>query len=60
MELGESFEETARREVYEETGIIVGDLALFHLHSGEQTFYKYPNGDAVYNAVHPPSLTGSA
>lgn len=28
MELGESFEDTARREVFEETGLLVGELTL--------------------------------
>jgi len=50
MELGESYEETARREVLEETGLIVAGLNLFYLNSGRHTFYKYPNGDEVYMA----------
>ena len=50
MELGESYEETARREVFEETGLVVGELDLFYLNSGQHTFYKYPNGDEVYMA----------
>ncbi|MFD1676392.1 NUDIX hydrolase [Alicyclobacillus fodiniaquatilis] len=50
MELGESFEETARREVLEETGLVVGDLHLFYLSSGRQNFYEYPNGDQIYLA----------
>ncbi|MHB1957298.1 MAG: NUDIX domain-containing protein, partial [Sulfobacillus sp.] len=44
MELGESFEETARREVLEETGLVVGELELFYLHSGKHTFWEYPDG----------------
>ncbi|MHB1683964.1 MAG: NUDIX hydrolase [Bacilli bacterium] len=50
MELGESYEETARREVFEETGLVVGELNLFYLNSGQHTFYQYPNGDEVYMA----------
>src|SRR3954452_21051435 len=34
MELGESAEETVRREVWEETGLHVGDLRLFGVFSG--------------------------
>lgn len=49
MELGESFEETARREVFEETGLVVGELLLLGLDSGR--FYEYPNGHQVYNAI---------
>lgn len=50
MELGESFEDTARREVFEETGLTVTNLNLLCLHSGQDTYYKYPNGDEVYLA----------
>ncbi|MBO0602069.1 NUDIX hydrolase [Sporosarcina sp. E16_3] len=49
MELGETFEETAKRETYEETGLIVEDLHLFGLYSGESCFVTYPNGDQVYS-----------
>ena len=50
MELAESFEETARREVREETGLVVGALEVFCLNSGKGTLYQYPNGDIVYMA----------
>ncbi|MCL6443845.1 MAG: NUDIX hydrolase [Alicyclobacillus sp.] len=50
MELGESFEETARREVLEETGLVLGKLDLFTVHSGQHAFYEYPNGHQVYVA----------
>lgn len=48
-ELGESLEETARRELLEETGLSVGELRLFALLSGPEYYYRYPNGDEVYN-----------
>ena len=48
-ELGESLEQTARRELKEETGLEVGELELFCLLSGQEFYYKYPNGDEVYN-----------
>ncbi len=35
MELGEMVEETGIREVREETGLIVYDLKLFNVYSGE-------------------------
>lgn len=41
MELGESAEETARREVKEETGINVGQLSLITVYSGKD-FRKTP------------------
>ncbi len=49
MELGETFEETAKRETLEETGLEVGAMALFGMFSGPELYYRYPNGDEVYN-----------
>lgn len=49
MELGESTEQTARREAYEETGLRVEQLELFGVFSGEGMRYVYPNGDEVHN-----------
>ena len=48
MELGESAEEAARREVFEETGIRIGELKLLHVFSGKQYFVKLENGDQFY------------
>lgn len=48
MELGESAEETARREVLEETGLTVGDLKLINVYSGKKHFVKAQNGDEFY------------
>ena len=50
MELGESFEECARREVKEETGLLCGKLEILMEVSGRDCFYEYPNGDQVYSA----------
>ena len=50
MELGESFEECARREVLEESGLECGRLEYLMDMSGEDSFYEYPNGDKVYLA----------
>lgn len=50
MELGESFEECARREVLEETGLKCGKLEFLMDLSGSDSFYEYPNGDQVYLA----------
>lgn len=49
MELGEEAEETARRELLEETGLTACSLELFGVFSGEDMHYIYPNGDEVYN-----------
>lgn len=50
MELGESFEETARREVFEEVNLKVNKLEIFNIYSGEDLHYIYPNGHEVYIA----------
>lgn len=50
MELGESFEDCARREVLEETGLECIELTYFTNMSGEKMHYIYPNGDEVYTA----------
>ena len=49
MELGETFEEAAKRETLEETNLSVGQLELFGLYSGESCFAEYPNKDRVYS-----------
>jgi len=49
MEPGETFLETAVRETFEETGLIVEQLKLFGLYSGEEGFSEYPNGDKVFS-----------
>jgi len=51
IELGETLEQAAKRELYEETGLVAKNLTLFNVYSGEQFYYKYPHGDEVYNVV---------
>ena len=51
MELGESMEETARREVKEETGLTIGELELIGVFSGEDYFLKVANGDELYSVT---------
>lgn len=48
MELGESTEETVRREVLEETGLKLGSLSLFGVYSGEKYLCIAQNGDEFY------------
>lgn len=50
MELGESFEECAKREVLEETGLECLELSYFTHQSGSNMHYVYPNGDEIYTA----------
>ena len=45
MEIGETFIEAAKREVYEEAGIEIDELKLFGIYSGEDGIITYPNGD---------------
>ena len=49
MELDEVVEDAARRELFEETGIVALELELFGVFSGKDTHYIYPNGDEVSN-----------
>ncbi|MFS0672135.1 NUDIX hydrolase [Ornithinibacillus sp. 179-J 7C1 HS] len=48
MELGESTEEVARREVMEETGLTIGKLHLIGVYSGKNHFMIAENGDQFY------------
>lgn len=49
VELGESVEQAAKRELLEETGLIASKLELLGVYSGEAMQYTYPNGDQVSN-----------
>lgn len=48
IDLKESAEEAAKRELEEETGLIADSLALFKVYTGEITHYVYFNGDEIY------------
>ena len=48
IDLKESAEEAAARELKEETGLIANSLEFFKLYSGEITHYVYFNGDEIY------------
>lgn len=48
LELEESAEEAARREVFEETGVEIGQLQLVNVLSGKQYYRKLANGDEFY------------
>ncbi len=50
-EPGEVVENTARRETLEETNLEIGEISLLGVFSGPELFYKYPNGDEVYNVI---------
>ena len=62
MEIGDSFEETAQKELYEETGLIAESFELIGLASGKDFYYKFPHGDEIYNATaifKATSITGN-
>ena len=48
LELGENCEEAAKRELFEEMGIIAHSLELVCICAGEHMQFTYPNGDHVY------------
>lgn len=51
MELGESTEETAKREVFEETGLQASNLQLLSVYSGKDYFAIAANGDPFYTVT---------
>ena len=48
VDMGEEVIETAKRELYEETGLIADELELFDVYSGSITKYTYFNQDVIY------------
>ena len=52
MEIGETLEEVAARELQEETGLISSQFELIGVFSGPQYYFKYPNGDETYSVIH--------
>ena len=51
MELGESLEETAARELWEEAGLQAERFELLDVLSGSALYFRYPNGDETYTVV---------
>lgn len=49
IEIDEVVEDAAKRELFEETGIVASNLELFGVFSGKEMHYIYPNGDEVSN-----------
>ena len=51
IELGEALEETAIRELKEETHLDCNSFTLLNVFSGKDFYFKYPNGDELYSVV---------
>ena len=49
VELDEVVEEAAKRELFEETGLVAQNMRLVGVFSGPELHYIYPNGDEVSN-----------
>ena len=48
IDLAETSDFAAKRELFEETGIIADEITLFKVYTGEITHYVYANGDEIY------------
>lgn len=48
MEMGETAENAARRELWEEAGVVAGEMRLMGVYTGEDRYIYYPNGDVCY------------
>lgn len=51
MELHETIEETAVRELKEEAGISADKLELVSVLSGDEYYFEYPNGDKMCTVI---------
>lgn len=51
MELYETIEDTAIRELKEETGISADKLELVTILSGKEYYFEYPNGDKMCTVI---------
>lgn len=49
IEIDEKVEDCAKRELFEEMGLIADELEFFMVNSGPEVHYVYPNGDEVSN-----------
>lgn len=52
MELSETLEEVASRELKEETGLVANQFELIGVFSGSRYYFKYPNGDETYSVIN--------
>lgn len=62
LELGETLEECAARELKEETNLEAESFTLLNVFSGNDFYFKYPNGDKLYSVIalyHANNITGN-
>jgi 8-oxo-dGTP pyrophosphatase MutT (NUDIX family) len=48
VEIGETLEETGKRELFEETGLIANSMEFYKVYSGKDMIRKKANGDESY------------
>lgn len=48
IEMGEIIEEAAKREMFEESGLVAKSLNLFGVFSGPELHHTYPDGNEVH------------
>ena len=51
MEIGENLAETAARELWEEAGLKAERFELLDVLSGNDLYFRYPNGDETYTVI---------
>ncbi|MGE6537718.1 NUDIX hydrolase [Bacillus luti] len=51
LEYNETLEDALKREVFEETGLIIKNPELFRTYAGPDYFQIYPNGDQVHGVL---------
>lgn len=51
IELGETLEQTAARELKEETNLEAESFTLLNVFSGQDFYFEYPNGDKLYSVI---------
>lgn len=51
LELGETLEETAARELKEETNLEAESFTLLNVFSGNDFYFEYPNGDKLHSVI---------
>lgn len=49
VEIDERVEDCVKRELFEEMGLIAGEIEFFCVNSGPEAHYVYPNGDEASN-----------